>query len=170
MLCTVQTHSERPSLPQRTCSLNRDDGGKIRGGLEASCLAQGCTVHWGRQGQKPDILTSSPAICSFSRTTTFCCSNAYGVLMALKIIIYDLVFLTSGSFTYRHTACWTQLPPGTVPHVPALRQLGVTIRWPWQQKSDTSEGKEEGPGLVKSGCWNTFTSCNTVKKFFVLRI
>ena len=113
--CTVQTHSERRFLSQRTCSPNRDDGGKIGRGLEMSWLAQGCTVWWRRQRQKPGILISSPAICSFSRTTPFCCSNAYGVLTALKIIIYDLVFLTSGSFTYRHIPHWTQSPPGTVP-------------------------------------------------------
>lgn len=76
MHCT-NTH-ERRSLPQRTYSPNREDGGKMgRGGeLEMSWLAQGCTVRWHRQRQKPGILISSPAICSFSWTTTFCCSNA----------------------------------------------------------------------------------------------
>lgn len=76
--CAVQTHSEGPSLPQRTYPTNRDYRGNVAGELETSCLAQGCTAGCGRQRQKPGILISSPAICSFSPTTTFCLRGVNG--------------------------------------------------------------------------------------------
>lgn len=108
-------HRERQSMTQRTYSLNRHDKEKIREELEMSWLAQGYTVWCQSQRQQSGILISSPAICSFSWPTTICCSNAYRVLMALQIIVYDSVFLTSVSFTCKHAHHWTWSPPGTVP-------------------------------------------------------
>lgn len=141
---TVQTHSERWSLSQRTYSPNRDYEAKRGGGqeLETSWLVRGCTVWRWLQRQEPGILLSSPAICCFSQSL-FACSNAYWVLTtALKIIVYTTWYFKPVGALHIGTPspstpppsppalpplplpCWTWLPPGTAHPLPALRQFG----------------------------------------------
>lgn len=162
--CAVQTHSEGRSLPQRPCSTNRDDRGNVVGDLETSCSARGCTAGCGRHRQNPGILISSPETCSFSPTTTFCRSRAYGVLVALQIILYDSVFLTGGNFTCRHTPCWTPRDSFSLLVPAQFGGCSAETRWSSEQKFDIQGKGKDGLALVKSGCWNTFMSCSTKSK------
>lgn len=156
---TAKTHREGQSLPQRTSYLNRHDRGKTKGGIRNELTSSGLHHSVPKPEAAVGILISSPAICFFSCPTTFCCSNAYRVLMVLQIIIYYLVFLTSVSFTRKHTRHWTQPP-----QLPACEGFGGQSR-----NTTQGMGREESATLVKVFQQLDFTSCNTKSKTLCLQ-
>lgn len=100
-----------PPLPQRTCSPNR---GRIAGGLEISCRAQGCTIWWGRQRARSLVFWFP----------------AHNLLFLTASHLWPLWCLQGGDDTKDNCVClgifnygelyrqahtlWTRLPRGTV--------------------------------------------------------
>lgn len=165
--CAVQTHSEGPSLPQRTYPTNRDYRGNVAGELETSCLAQGCTA--GRQRQKPGILISSPAICSFSPTTTFCLRGVNGTKdNSVWLGIFNRWQLHIQAHTLPDSVAARDKFP-----LLAQTQFGgcsAGMRWPSEQKFDTRKGKG-GPGSCE--IWllkHLHVLQHKLKKLFVWKI
>lgn len=165
--CAVQTHSEGPSLPQRTYPTNRDYRGNVAGELETSCLAQGCTA--GRQRQKPGILISSPAICSFSPTTTFCLRGVNGTK---DNSVWLGIFNRWQLHIQAHTLLDSVAARDKFPLL-AQTQFGgcsAGMRWPSEQKFDTRKGKG-GPGSCE--IWllkHLHVLRHKLKKLFVWKI
>lgn len=167
--CAVQTHSEGPSLPQRTYPTNRNYRGNVARELETSCLAQGCTAGCGRQRQKPGILISSPAICSFSPTTTFCLQGVNGTK---DNSVWLGIFNRWQLHIQAHTLLDSVAPRDRFPLL-ALTQFGgcsAGMRWPSEQKFDTRKGKG-GPGSCE--IWllkHLHVLQHKLKKLFVWKI